>query len=942
MPGGVGRYPGGVGGGSVAGVLRFGPDTNNFADNSARDTYATANPTWLAEYDDDDSLVIQVGSALQRRVSGAWTQLDSTPPVLPNLATVAEVNAGTETNLRMFSPLRVRQAARATVAARVPAVFQTGDATRISQAKTFGGAIVDFDSATRTGPAINLNWTRADGSTDSEALSARMMVEAFEALGSTQRLDIDSGTQGQLPIARVDGHGAHVELPPDYQPGTDSLTTNQHRTFSPANVAEIAEAVVEDDVEEWARDDSTPIPAGKLTNAPSTPGQGGGGGLTAQEATALIAQWARAGDTSAIPESKQRTAAQTRTLIGAATTAQTGLVPSLPTQNAARHFLAGDGAFDEIDWVDIQNRPTIPTLRDAPTTRTLIGAPTINHGGLAPQLVAVGQQQVSWLRGDGTWQSIPWTAITGRPTIPTLRDAAATLTLIGFPATTSGNSRYLREDGTWQTVSHTQLSNQPSIPTLRTRAETETLLGLASTTQNGLLRQLSGTATEFMAGDGTWRTPAGGSDGGGGGQTWPDAIHTSLGADVSLPTSATADTYGAWTETYRLTNSTAEEHKYLFFADLLCAASWWPGSDGADRGGAEFRVRIFNSANVQQRELVHELPVYIRTGSAGFDTLSHYDVGSINIAFELQANEYLLIEGRGISQKGGSGRSITVSNALSNIDYVDVTDVGGGGSGGTGLTTVSRNATLTGDGTSGSPLGVANPFTDTDEARLDTLTDAYLQELARDAIAAALRQGAGISIASNDNANTITITSTITAPGNASLTARGIIQLASAAQALAGTDGDLAVTPLALAGLRPTADPLAPAAAAVRGATNRFSDEAHQHPLDHSHSAHSTHTRYIAASADTTFVAADFTGGVSTTTDQASLPSFTANRYIGLAIPADEDDLTFFRNVGGINQIQAFTKQAGTLTINGVAYKWWRSNRAFLPAASGRAVEFGS
>ena len=36
-----------------------------------------------------------------------------------------------------------------------------------------------------------------------------------------------------------------------------------------------------------------------------------------------------------------------------------------------------------------------------------------------------------------------------------------------------------------------------------------------------------------------------------------------------------------------------------------------------------------------------------------------------------------------------------------------------------GLTTVSSDTTLTGDGTSGSPLSVANPFTDTDETKLD-------------------------------------------------------------------------------------------------------------------------------------------------------------------------------------------------------------------------------
>ena len=48
------------------------------------------------------------------------------------------------------------------------------------------------------------------------------------------------------------------------------------------------------------------------------------------------------------------------------------------------------------------------------------------------------------------------------------------------------------------------------------------------------------------------------------------------------------------------------------------------------------------------------------------------------------------------------------------------TAIGAGtGSGGGGLSTVSTDATITGDGSSASPLSVANPFTDADETKLD-------------------------------------------------------------------------------------------------------------------------------------------------------------------------------------------------------------------------------
>ena len=45
------------------------------------------------------------------------------------------------------------------------------------------------------------------------------------------------------------------------------------------------------------------------------------------------------------------------------------------------------------------------------------------------------------------------------------------------------------------------------------------------------------------------------------------------------------------------------------------------------------------------------------------------------------------------------------------------------GGGTSGLTAVSTDSTITGDGTSGDPLSVANPFTDTDETKLDGIED---------------------------------------------------------------------------------------------------------------------------------------------------------------------------------------------------------------------------
>lgn len=59
------------GGGSGSGLL-FGTGTSIFADNAARNTYFTANPGQLDQYDENEFLLIQVGTGFQRRRSDAW------------------------------------------------------------------------------------------------------------------------------------------------------------------------------------------------------------------------------------------------------------------------------------------------------------------------------------------------------------------------------------------------------------------------------------------------------------------------------------------------------------------------------------------------------------------------------------------------------------------------------------------------------------------------------------------------------------------------------------------------------------------------------------------------------------------------------------------------------------------------------------------------------
>lgn len=90
-------------------------------------------------------------------------------------------------------------------------------------------------------------------------------------------------TAEAMIAAAVAEGGGGAELPPDYDAG-DSLTNTANASFSPADVAEISDRVINDSVSDWAHsDNSDPLPRSKLTNAPST----GGSGLTDHQAEQL-------------------------------------------------------------------------------------------------------------------------------------------------------------------------------------------------------------------------------------------------------------------------------------------------------------------------------------------------------------------------------------------------------------------------------------------------------------------------------------------------------------------------------------------------------------------------------------------------------------------------------------------------------------------------------
>lgn len=109
------------------------------------------------------------------------------------------------------------------------------------------------------------------------------------------------------------------------------------------------------------------------------------------------------------------------------------------------------------------------------TTYSVMKAATSSAAGSTGLVPApAAGKHTSFLRGDGTW------------VVPTNTNTTYTLTKSGSTITLTGS------DG-----SKTQVTD----------ADTNTTYGLASTTANGLLRQLNGSTSSYLRGDGTWATP---------------------------------------------------------------------------------------------------------------------------------------------------------------------------------------------------------------------------------------------------------------------------------------------------------------------------------------------------------------------------------------------------------------------------------------------------
>ena len=152
------------------------------------------------------------------------------------------------------------------------------------------------------------------------------------------------------------------------------------------------------------------------------------------------------------------------------------------------------------------------------------------------------------------------------------------------------------------------------------------------------------------------------------GEEAPDPVYPALAADVALPLGAANDEYGAWTEVFRHTATDAEQG--TLYAALTAKASWTP-TGGGDRIGIRYRVRHLNSSDVVQRVLLADLDIYLRNSNAPL-VASSRATEAFSVPFDIEATDYIVIEGQAAAQVRVSGNTVNVLMAESNFSIQEL------------------------------------------------------------------------------------------------------------------------------------------------------------------------------------------------------------------------------------------------------------------------------
>ena len=218
-----------------------------------------------------------------------------------------------------------------------------------------------------------------------------------------------------------------------------------------------------------------------------------------------------------------------------------------------------------------------------------------------------------------------------------------------------------------------------------------------------------------------------------------------------------------------------------------------------------------------------------------------------------------------------------------------------------GLASVSRDATLTGNGTSGSPLGVANPFTDADETKLDGIAANAEVNRTPAQIADALE---GLS-------------------GNARL----LYSALRGTPSIPSTEGIQDIVGAMVSGNTET------------GISVTYDDSTGKLNFAVSAAPTPTTVDYLFAATDGTGLSplTDLPpgGGQSSANGEVTIAAYSGSRYWHIVRPTADGDITSVRVKGSqIEQIGAFARSDEPFTYRGTQYRTWRSNHALTNATA--------
>ena len=128
----------------------------------------------------------------------------------------------------------------------------------------------------------------------------------------------------------------------------------------------------------------------------------------------------------------------------------------------------------------------------------------------------------------------------------------------------------------------------------------------------------------------------------------PQYVRLPSDVDCPVPTTYVAEQWGDWQTAY--TYTAAEAQHFIMFA-IMAAEAKWTAFGGGDRAGIEFRLRHFNSSNVLQRSIIRSGQPYLRhNGQTGSVQLAEMITLPLPLIANLSADDYVQIQGRGISQ----------------------------------------------------------------------------------------------------------------------------------------------------------------------------------------------------------------------------------------------------------------------------------------------------